>query len=30
MVPQGGHSGLVGGATPREGEVVLSLRRLDR
>ena len=30
VVPQGGHSGLVGGGTPREGEVVLSLRRLDR
>jgi len=30
VVPQGGHSGLVGGATPRRGEVVLSLRRLDR
>jgi FAD/FMN-containing dehydrogenase len=30
VVPQGGHSGLVGGGTPRDGEVVLSLRRLDR
>ncbi len=28
VVPQGGHSGLVGGGTPRDGEVVLSLRRL--
>jgi FAD/FMN-containing dehydrogenase len=30
VVPQGGHSGLVGGGTPRDGELVLSLRRLDR
>jgi FAD/FMN-containing dehydrogenase len=30
VVPQGGHSGLVGGGTPRDGEVVLGLRRLDR
>ena len=30
VVPQGGHSGMVGGGTPRDGEVVLSLRRLDR
>jgi FAD/FMN-containing dehydrogenase len=30
VVPQGGHSGLVGGGTPCDGEVVLSLRRLDR
>jgi FAD/FMN-containing dehydrogenase len=30
VVPQGGHSGLVGGGTPRDGEVVLSSRRLDR
>jgi FAD/FMN-containing dehydrogenase len=29
VVPQGGHSGMVGGGTPRDGEVVLSLRRLD-
>ncbi len=29
LVPQGGHTGLVGGGTPRDGEVVLSLRRLD-
>ena len=28
LVPQGGHSGMVGGGTPRDGEVVLSLRRL--
>src|SRR5438477_1027003 len=30
MVPQGGNTGLVGGQTPHHGEVVLSLRRLDR
>ncbi|HMM55927.1 MAG TPA: FAD-binding oxidoreductase [Candidatus Desulfobacillus sp.] len=32
MVPQGGNTGLVGGATPREdgGEVVISLARLRR
>ena len=30
LVPQGGNTGLVGGAVPRDGEVVLSLRRLDR
>jgi FAD/FMN-containing dehydrogenase len=32
IVPQGGNTGLVGGQIPREGrgEVVLSLRRLDR
>ena len=29
VVPQGGNTGLVGGGVPREGEVVLSLRRLD-
>ena len=29
MVPQGGHTGLVGGRTPRDGEVVLSLGRLQ-
>lgn len=28
VVPQGGNTGLVGGAVPRSGEVVLSLRRL--
>jgi FAD/FMN-containing dehydrogenase len=30
VVPQGGNTGLVGGGVPRDGEVVLSLRRLDR
>ena len=30
VVPQGGNTGLVGGSVPRRGEVVLSLRRLDR
>ena len=30
IVPQGGNTGLVGGAVPAAGEVVLSLRRLDR
>ncbi|HET6448958.1 MAG TPA: FAD-binding oxidoreductase [Conexibacter sp.] len=30
LVPQGGNTGLVGGGVPRGGEVVLSLRRLDR
>ena len=30
IVPQGGNTGLVGGSVPRGGEVVLSLRRLDR
>src|SRR5438067_3884092 len=29
-VPQGGNTGLVGGQTPHHGEVVLSLKRLDR
>jgi FAD/FMN-containing dehydrogenase len=29
LVPQGGNTGLVGGSVPLEGEVVLSLRRLD-
>jgi len=29
LVPQGGNTGLVGGSVPMEGEVVLSLRRLD-
>ncbi len=29
VVPQGGHSGMAGGGTPRDGEVVLSLRRLS-
>ena len=30
IVPQGGNTGLVGGQTPHDGEVVLSLKRLDR
>jgi FAD/FMN-containing dehydrogenase len=30
VVPQGGNTGLCGGATPRDGEVVLSLGRLNR
>ncbi len=30
IVPQGGNTGLVGGQTPHNGEVVLSLARLDR
>ena len=30
LVPQGGNTGLVGGQTPLRGEVVLSLKRLDR
>jgi FAD/FMN-containing dehydrogenase len=30
VVPHGGGTGLVGGAVPRDGEVVLSLARLDR
>jgi D-lactate dehydrogenase (cytochrome) len=30
LVPQGGNTGLVGGQTPHHGEVVLSLRRMDR
>ena len=30
VVPQGGNSGLVGAAAPRDGELVLSTRRLDR
>jgi FAD/FMN-containing dehydrogenase len=29
LVPQGGNTGLVGGGVPLEGELVLSLRRLD-
>src|SRR6476619_3179878 len=29
-VPQGGNTGLVGGQTPHNGEVVVSLRRLDK
>jgi FAD/FMN-containing dehydrogenase len=30
VVPQGGNTGMVGGSVPLGGEVVLSLRRLDR
>jgi FAD/FMN-containing dehydrogenase len=30
IVPQGGNTGLVGGQVPHNGEVLLSLRRLDR
>jgi len=30
VVPQGGNTGMVGGSVPLAGEVVLSLRRLDR
>jgi len=30
LVPQGGNTGLVGGSIPHRGEVVLSLRRLNR
>src|SRR5262245_66630916 len=30
IVPQGGNTGLVGGQTPHNGEVVLSLKRLER
>jgi FAD/FMN-containing dehydrogenase len=30
VVPQGGNTGLVGGQTPHHGEIVLSLKRLDR
>src|ERR1700760_2915767 len=30
LVPQGGNTGLVGGQTPHHGEVVISLKRLDR
>src|SRR6185312_2415586 len=29
LVPQGGNTGLVGGQTPTNGEVVLSTRRMD-
>lgn len=29
LVPQGGNTGMVGGAVPRDGELVLSLTRLD-
>src|SRR5215467_12386436 len=30
IVPQGGNTGLVGGQTPNQGELLISLRRLDR
>ena len=30
LVPQGGNTGLVGGQTPHHGEVVISLKRLDK
>src|SRR5262245_33988746 len=30
IVPQGGNTGLVGGQTPHNGEVVLSLARMDK
>jgi FAD/FMN-containing dehydrogenase len=30
LVPQGGNTGLVGAGVPQDGEVVLSLRRLDQ
>jgi len=30
MVPQGGNTGLVGGQTPYHGEVVISMRRMDK
>src|SRR5689334_14617535 len=30
LVPQGGNTGLVGGQTPHDGEVVVSLKRMDR
>jgi D-lactate dehydrogenase (cytochrome) len=30
IVPQGGNTGLVGGQTPHHGEVVVSLRRMDK
>jgi FAD/FMN-containing dehydrogenase len=30
VVPQGGNTGLVGASAPRDGELVLSTRRLDR
>jgi len=30
IVPQGGNTGLVGGATPTQGEIVVSLTRLNR
>ena len=30
IVPQGGNTGLVGGQTPHNGEVVVSMRRMDK
>src|ERR1700712_5182786 len=30
LVPQGGNTGLVGGQTPHRGEVVISMRRMDK
>src|SRR5256885_6800686 len=30
IVPQGGNTGLVGGQVPHDGEIVVSLTRLDR
>src|ERR1700727_2354919 len=30
LVPQGGNTGLVGGQTPHHGEVVVSMRRVDK
>jgi D-lactate dehydrogenase (cytochrome) len=30
IVPQGGNTGLVGGQTPHDGEILVSLKRLDR
>jgi D-lactate dehydrogenase (cytochrome) len=30
LVPQGGNTGLVGGQTPHQGEIVVSTRRLDK
>jgi FAD/FMN-containing dehydrogenase len=30
LVPQGGNTGLVGGQTPHHGEVVISMRRMDK
>ncbi|MGX9430976.1 FAD-binding oxidoreductase [Bradyrhizobium sp. LeoA1S1] len=30
LVPQGGNTGLVGGQTPHHGEVVISLKRMDK
>ena len=30
LVPQGGNTGLVGGQTPHHGEIIVSMRRLDK